>query len=142
MLSKERVKDLLNEAKGWDFEHRAGVCAGALQAMVKELSANDNDAIRSFIIALLRVAVSADRSCEQGEYDLYRAVIDENISGDDFYELTNGGSNPELIKAVDENIDSFTDDAKFACCTFVLCCLTADRDITSNEEALIQKLFA
>lgn len=142
MYANEKVKELIQQSATWDNDYRASICRGALQSIVEELDCNSKEDIRNFVVALIRVGVSADRSCDQAELDLYRAAIDPEIKGQDFYEMTNGGRDPELIEAIDENIDHFTDDAKFACCTLVLCFITADHKVTDEEAKLIQKLFA
>ena len=137
----ERIHDLIVESADWTASYRRSICAGAYEKIIEELSVNDAETITTFIISLLKVAISADRSLTQEEYDLFCEVTGNYVDPDEFYEITNGGSDPRIVNAVDEEIDHFTDEAKFACCTFVLCFVSSDGNITKDEEKLMIRLF-
>ena len=137
----ERLHNLILESANWTVGYRRSICQGAYEKIIEELSANDTKTITNFIVALLKVAISADRSLTQEEYDLFCDVTGESADPDEFYEITNGGSDPRFIKIVDDEIDHFTEEAKFACCTFVLCFVSSDGKITKDEEKLMIRLF-
>lgn len=137
----ERLHSLILESATWTAAYRRSICQGAYEKIIEELSVNDSEAIANFVVGLLKVAISADRSLTQEEYDLFCDVTGNYVDPDEFYEITNGGSDPRVIKAVDEEVDHFTDEAKFACCTFVLCFVSSDGKITKDEEKLMIRLF-
>ena len=141
MIIKGMVQDLVQQSRKWTDETRASMCTSALRQIAEEFAGEDAYALRDFIFCLLRVGVSGDHVCSQAELKLYRKVINPKISADEFFALTNHGDGLEFVTAIDEVVDSFDTDAKFACCTFILCFLSADHKVTKEEEELIIRLF-
>ena len=141
MAFNEKLNQLIDESAKWSKEDRVSICKGAVHKIFETLSVNGEQEVNNFLMLLLRVGVSGDKTLSVEEYELFVLVTGSVPDPDEFYDMTNGGSDPALVKAIDEEIDHFTDDAKFACCTFVLCFFSADEVITDNERAVITKLF-
>lgn len=137
----ETLEQNILESASWDHEKRLGVCRGALRSLIEELQGNSEDDINAFIIALIKVGVSADRTLSQEEYDLYCEATGNEISPEHFYHLSNGGADPELIEMVDNYIDNFTLDAKLAACIFILCFISSDGKITNSEKQIMARFF-
>ena len=142
---EEYVRELAQIAVNWDEDQRVDFCAQATKDLIEHLVALDlsPQQIKDFINrGLIRVAVSADLSTVTGEYMLYHRVFDDSVSPDEFFELTNGGKDPEIVDALDELIDKLPQDGKFACCAIALAFLSADDKINKDELDLLIKLFA
>lgn len=135
-----KVDEIIRDVQGLSHDRRVEFCQTALGRLIDELSVNDRSAISAFVLHLIRVAVSADRKCGQAEYDLFCDIFGPT-SPEEFFEQTNGGASEEYIRALDQEIDHFTDDAKFAACAVVLSFLTADGEVTREEAKLMHRLF-
>ena len=81
-----------------------------LKVLAKHNFDDENTAL--FVANLIKVFVSADRECNQEEYDIVRDIIGTDISEEDFYEMTNGGADPDFVAAFDRVIDCLTRDEK------------------------------
>ena len=64
-----------------------------------------------------------------------------SLTFEQFYNLTNGSSDPAFIQMMDELIDTLPDDIKVDVCTFGLTILAADDTITGAEQALFEKIL-
>ena len=101
----------------------------------------DDDVTFNFLTNLIKLFVSADRNCTEGECRLFNDVMGTSLTFEQFYNLTNGGSDPAFIQMMDELIDTLPDDIKVDVCTFGLTILAADDTITGAEQALFEKIL-
>ena len=101
---------------------------------------NDKDSL-AFFCSVTRLFVSVDRSCEQGEYDLFVDVTGFEISPQEFFELTNHGADPEFVKAMRELIASMSEEARTAVAVFGACICSADGDVNSEERRMIASIL-
>ena len=101
----------------------------------------DDEITFNFLTNVIKLFVSADRNCTEAECRLFNDVMGTSLSYEQFYNLTNGGSDPEFVKAMDELIDSLPDDSKVDVCTFGLTIIAADDTITGAEQALFERIL-
>lgn len=100
----------------------------------------DEEAVKIFI-TFVKVFVSADKVTTDAEYALFKLITECNWSFSDFYEMTNGGSDPELVDAVDRFIDSLDEDGKIASVVMAMSFMTIDGEITESERQTLQKFY-
>lgn len=136
MTIKEIMQDLLDSSD----EERLGLAADSLKTIYSELEkcGLDSKDSASFILNSIKLFVSADKECSEEEYQFIKKLYDLKMSYDDFYDLTNHGSDPYFVEKFDELVDAFTVEGKTALCMFGLCILSCDGTLTVDE----QKLFA
>ena len=109
-----------------------------LEVLVKNgISPEDTTKI---VLGLLRVFVSADRECNYEEYELFNAITGIPLREEEFYELTNGGSDPEFVQAIDDVIDCLSVSEKAPICLFGLTIMASDDELTPEEQELFTKL--
>ena len=102
----------------------------------------DDDAISNLIIGIVRLFVSADSSCHGAEFSFFKAVTGiEDISEDQFYDMTNCGKDPDFVELMVKGIKSFDIETRSAAILFGVAFLTADLELTDEELELIEKLF-
>ena len=101
----------------------------------------DDDTTFNFLTNVIKLFVSADRNCTELECKLFNDVMGTSLTYEQFYNLTNGGSDPEFVQAMDELIDALPDEAKVDVCTFGLTIIAADDTITGAEQALFEKIL-
>lgn len=97
--------------------------------------------IMKILCAFTRLFVSVDRSCEQGEYELFNDVTKLNLSTDQFFELTNRGTDRQFVSDVLEIISEMDDETKKAVAVFGACICSADHEITAAEKQMILRVL-
>lgn len=135
-------RQLMQDVVDASNEERIALGKTALNDTIGILINNgiSQDDTTQFIIGLISVFVSADRECSQQEYDLINAITGINFTEEAFYELTNGGANPEIVDALDEVIDSLSPHEKAPICLFGLTILASDEELTPEEQRLFTRL--
>lgn len=128
-----------------DHSHEQRV-AVAQKAAANVLSALEQGGVEdevkfSFLTNVIKLFVSADKNCTELECKLFNDVLGTSLTYEQFYNLTNGGSDPQFIQAMDEIIDSLPDEVKVDVCTFGLTIIAADDTITGAEQALFEKIL-
>lgn len=104
----------------------------------------ENEEIVALLTGLWKVFVSADRSTTGEEYELFLRMFNfskEELSYDKFFDLTDGGSNPEYVKAVKGMLKSLPEEVRHACCYLGVAIMASDREITDAEVALLEELL-
>ncbi|MCR4911770.1 MAG: hypothetical protein K5925_04535 [Bacilli bacterium] len=95
----------------------------------------------NFYINIVRLFVSADRRCSQQEVNLFNKILGVDYSYEDFFNLTNGGSNPEFVKAMDDIIDTMPEEPKIAVCVLGLTLLAADGELKESEIDIFERIL-
>ena len=89
----------------------------------------------------IRLFVSADKKCSQEEYCLVKDIYEfTDMSYDEFFDFSNGGTNPRFITAMDAFIDALDPELKHYICLFGLCLLVSDDKVTREEYALLRRI--
>ena len=136
----EYCQSLVDMSMDQRIELGTGAFAKVYGALKEAGVAEDNCA--AVILALIKAGVSGDFSCSAEELELYNGIFSDNMSYDDFYNMTNGGGSSAFVANLDELVDSFADDVKFAACTLVGLFLAADDRLNRDEVGLLRKLLA
>lgn len=139
----EQLRELYNQYLNQSEAERVAVAQSATSVVAKFLNEAGLDQEQSFafFMSIVRLFVSADRNCSQEEADLFNKLLDTNVSYDDFFNATNGGANPEYIKAMDDLIDSMPEEPKLAVCILGLTFLAADGELTQAETDVFERIL-
>lgn len=116
-------------------------CVGNINYALSELGLDD-DTRFAFILSVIGVAVSGDRTTSFQEYALCCGIFGELMAYEAFYDLTNGGASAEVVRKIDAIVDNFTSETKHDCCELALLFLSADGDVTHAEKDLFSRLLA
>lgn len=139
----EQLKSLYNEYLNHSDAERIEIAQSATAVLAKFLKEAELDEKQSFsfFLNVVRLFVSADRNCSTKEADLFNKILRTDISYEDFFEATNGGANPEFVKAMDEIIDSMPEEPKLATCVLGLTFLAADGELTPAEVEVFERIL-
>ena len=105
---------------------------------------SDEDGL-NFVLNSIKLFVAADRRVSEAEYKLFLQMTNlqpADFDAQTFFEMVQGGSDPEFIQGMDEIIDSMADDAKLALCTMGLAFLTSDGQLTAAELQVFEKILS
>ena len=102
----------------------------------------DEETRLSFILAVIGVAISSDRSAAFEEYALFCSIFGEIVKYETFYDLTNGGASEEVVAKIDSLVDSLPTPIKYDCCTLALLFMGADGEVDEKEKAVFERLLA
>jgi len=114
--------------------------AGAIIQYCKQEGLDDEQTL-GFFCGLVKLFVSADRSCSRAEYDLFIDITGFDLDTDKFFEMTNGGANSDFVSAIFDVIHAMDSDAKDAVVVFGLCICSADRDVSYAEKQVLAKVY-
>lgn len=135
------MADIFEQFLGMSRSERVDAAKGACGEIVrfcKGEGLEDKDVI-NFLCALTKLFVSVDRSCQQAEYELFVDVTGFELSGKEFFEMTNYGGEREFVDAVLEVVGAMNEDGKQAVAIFGLCICSADGEVTAEEKAMIAR---
>ena len=135
----EYCQSLVDMSMDQRIELGTGAFAKVYGALKEAGVSEDNCA--SVVIALIKAGVSGDFSCSAEELELYNGIFSDNMSYEDFYNMTNGGGAPSFVNNLDELVDNFPADVKFAAVTLVGLFLASDDRLTRDEVGLLAKLL-
>ena len=131
LLSEEDKKTIfsINLMKAWSY-----LCSN---------SENKNEEVCfSLLMRYLAVFVSADEVCAEEEYDLFVDSLGlENVTFDEFYELTNFGRSKEVVQSAFELLDSCPKEIDDALLRVGLVMLASDGVITVEEQELFESFY-
>ena len=114
-----------------------------LQDYFEETNA-PNDFRKGYSQGIWKLFVSADRKTRGDEYNLFIYSVGftkQEFSTDDFYEMTNCGTDPDFVNWMISTTKKMPRDVRFAICTIGLCILGVDEEVTPEEEALLSSLL-
>ena len=140
---KQEIKNVLESISGLSNEEKVQLgcesVARFLQGLVKG-GIKKEDA-PNCLIALTKLFVSADQSCNGDEYSYFRAVTGLNLTPDQFFELTNGGRDPEFMKACFEFLNILNSDDRIAAIIYGCCLLSCDDNVNLKELDLLNQII-
>ncbi len=114
--------------------------AGTICDFCSKQGLSDEDTV-GFFCNVTKLFVSVDRSCEQGEYELFNAITGFKLSTDEFFNMTNYGSNAEFVQGMLECIKSMDEDTRYAVAVFGGCVCSADGEMTDAEKRMIASVL-
>ena len=101
----------------------------------------NDEQITGCIIAFTKLFISADKSCDYEEYELFRDITGIDSDYDSFYEATNGGSNEQFVRSSLEFVSILTNEDKSALLCYAAALLGADGVVKDSELALYERVL-
>lgn len=99
---------------------------------------------QTFVQGIWKLFVSADRKTRGDEYNLFIYSIGftkEEFSQDQFYDMTNEGSDENFVNWMIRETNKMPKDIAFAVCTIGVCIMSVDEDVSDSEVELLSKFF-
>ena len=97
--------------------------------------------IGDFILRLTSLFSSADNVANQAEYKVFIDITGFDISYLDFHYLVSLHNSPEKVEEMNDIIDTFPKEIKFAICHYGLALLSADGVINEKERELFERIL-
>ena len=137
------LKEMLSKVLNTEGEDRAELARKSLARALAELPKFEipKDNYGTFIIALVKLFVRADRSVTYEDYSFVSDVLNLSISAQEFNEKMNDTSDSALMAWLDNLIDRFSPEGKEAVCTFGLCIMESDDVLTREEQSVFERLL-
>lgn len=137
------VEQTLKDVCQSSFETKVGTAKEALSRLARGLHNGGvtNDQIKSLFVLFTRLFVSGDKSCSREEYELFHSVTESDMTYDEFYEMTNGGSDAEFVEHVFDFISILNRDDRIALIIYGACLVSADGVITYPEAELVDRIL-
>lgn len=138
------IEKTLKEVASYSFERKVATGKDALYHLVNGLRAGHlkDEEIKNLLVSFAKLFVSADKDCSREEYELFKAILEIDITYDDFYIATNGGSNIEFVERMFEFIKVLDQNDRIALLVYGACIVCANGEITLQEAALIDRILA
>lgn len=119
---------------------RGRVSAGFLLSQLEKEGFSDEDQL-IVLASLARFFVSADRSCDEGEYKLFIDITGASLSRQEFFNLTNNGMQRDFVEKLLGFVHTLSEDGKTAAAIFGLAVCSADGEIHENEKAAVAAIY-
>lgn len=138
------LKELLQKFVDMSHEERVELGKESMEALGDDLVVHglSEKAATNFIFLLITVALSADRVTAEAEYRLFCDITGVKTTYEEFYEITNGGADEDIVEEFDAFLDQMSESGKNAALTLALCFLASDDKITPEETKLFVKLVS
>ena len=143
-MSDTSYRDFLNHTLNLSPEDKVSIARSSLRTIVdyiKKLDAT-NEEITGVIIGFTRLFVSSDVRTVKDEYSFYKAVTGSEVTPDQFYKLTNHGSDPEFVDATLKFVAKFPSEIIEAFLTYGMMVMACDDNINYQESDLIKRILA
>ena len=137
------LKEMLSKVLNTEGEDRAELARKSLARALAELPKFEipKDNYGTFIIALVKLFVRADRNVSFEDYSFVSDVLNLSISAQEFNEKMNDTSDSALMAWLDNLIDRFSPEGKEAVCIFGLCIMESDDVLTREEQSVFERLL-
>ena len=137
------MADVFQKFLSLSHEERVDAARGAAAQICDfcEKQGLSNEETVSFFCNVTKLFVSVDRSCEQGEYVLFNDITGFQLSTDEFFKMTNYGSNSEFVQSMLECIKAMDEDTRYAVAVFGGCICSADGEMTDDEKRMIASVL-
>ena len=132
------LKDFRQQILDLNDENRVLIAKDQFETLSRGVGQEDAFKLMRMIT---QVFVSADRKCTREEYDLYTQTTGDKLTCDQFFEVTNGGSNPELIKGLVEFCQKIDKKYRYAIAIFGCCLMAHDGTLTVEEQNIFEKVL-
>lgn len=140
---RQRLHDLATSFRDCSKQRRMEVCleaVGKLSSYFQQQGISKGS-FEKFVLFLARLGVSADRICGNAEYEFWKEVFDTALTPQEFFQATNGGSDPSFVAKMNGLIDGLSKQAKDDCCTLVMGFICSDGAVSEREFELLVSLF-
>ena len=139
----EEVKKIIREVLDSSDEEKVDLGKEALGRLTRGLIKGgiEEEKVPTVIIGITRLFVSADKHCSSKEYYFFNEVTELGMSYDDFYELTNGGSDEEYVNATLEFLSILREEDKLAVIIYGIALLSSDDVVKPEELSIIDRII-
>ena len=139
----EEVKQMIQEILDSSDEEKIALGKESLGRFLKGLSDNgvENDLLVNIICGVTRLFVSADKHCSEREYNWFKNVTEIDLSYEEFYEMTNGGTDAEFVAGMMEFIKALNKDDRIAVILYGVALLSSDNVVEYKEISLIDTIM-
>ena len=137
------MADIFQEFLGLSHSERVKrgqVGAGILLDEMEKKGFSNEDQMILFA-SLARFFVSADRSCDEGEYRLFIDMTGFSLSRQEFFDLTNNGLQRDFVENLLGFMHTLSEDARSAAAIFGLALASSDGHIHENEKAAVAAIY-
>ena len=134
---KEILQDLVNK----DFDDLVELAAGAHERLIRALmdkGAND-DQITTYLISTIKFFVSADKECKYAERDLINKSFDLDLTAEEFFDMTNCGSDPSFKETYFKVTKSGGEEIGIAAYILGAIILASDETISVDEQDALKE---
>ena len=132
------LKQFRQEILDLSEQERVNVARNAVNKLGASLPREE---LIKLVRLLARVFVSADKNCDGYEHQIYVASTGDNMSYDEFYNTTNGGSNPERVKELLNFTAKIAEEYRASIAIFGLCLMAHDGTLTVDEQEIFEKVL-
>ena len=137
------LDELIGKVLADDEQSRALVAKASFQHLLARVFSDyEEDSAAELLLGILKVIVSSDHLASAAEWKLFNFVLGREYTYDQYVALTDYGSDPELVDAVDREIDAMDEESKMHAILLALCFITIDGEVTDSEKALLAKIIA
>ena len=139
-----KIEKVLKDTLEMSFESKVATGKEALQHLISGLRAgklNDNQ-ISQLLTTFTKLFVSADKDCSEKEYEFFKKVVDTNFSKQEFYDMTNYGSNGEFVDKIFEFIHILNHEDRVALIIYGACLVSADGSVSYPEASIIDRILS
>ena len=134
----QTLKEFRQEILDLSDSERINVARNAVNTLAGALPRAD---LIKLLRLVSRVFVSADKNCDGYEHDLYVAATGDNLSFNEFYDVTNGGSDPAAINDLVNFAQGIADEYRVAIALFGLCLMAHDGTLTVSEQNIFERVL-
>lgn len=132
------LKEFRQEILDLSDEERINVARRQVQILGQPVSGSD---LRNLMRLVARVFVSADKNCDGYEYELYVKATGDRCTSQEFYDFTNGGSNPAVIQDLVDFCQKIADEYRYAIAIFGCCLMAHDGTLTVAEQQIFERVL-
>ena len=75
------------------------------------------------------------------QFELYIKATGDNLTRDQFFEVTNGGSHPDIVKGLVDFCQKIDKEYRYAVAIFGCCLMAHDGTLTVEEQNLFEKVL-
>ena len=133
------LKEIRQQILDLSDEERIGLAAQAVQQVRDAIGVED--ALKVFRLAT-RVFVSADKNCDRYEHELYVKATGDRLTFDQFYEMTNHGSDPRYVNDLLEFTSKIHEDYRVCFALFGCALMAHDGTLTVEEQDIFNRILA
>lgn len=142
-MSDYSFRDFLNHTINLSPADKVKIASEALKTYIDYLKSDgiNDEKIDDSILWMTKLFVSADVRLAKDEYDFFRAVTGIDVDAKNFYEITNGGADPEFIEKMLGFIKSMPEKPREAAVSYGMMVMACDENIDFSESDLIKRLL-
>ncbi|MBR0294524.1 MAG: hypothetical protein IJQ67_01285 [Bacilli bacterium] len=138
------LREVYDKVNRLSHEERLNLAIGSGNEIATFLQKNGFDGEKSlrFFLYITALFAGADGVLDEDEYRLFIDAFKVDLTYERLNELLKGGFSDEYVRKMDETIDRFPQELKFAICNYGLAFISADGEITEKEQKVFERILA